>query len=43
MREEILNHKSTVLKATYNLYRFDSQKQEALTLWTGELHRIAKS
>jgi integrase len=41
VREEILNHKSTILKATYNLYRFDSQKQDALTRWASELHRIA--
>lgn len=43
VREEILNHKPTILKQTYNLYRFDAQKEEALTMWAGELRRIATS
>jgi integrase len=37
---EVLNHKPKGVTSIYNRYRFDKEKQGALTAWAQELHRI---
>jgi integrase len=40
---EVLNHKPKGVTSIYNRYRFDKEKQGALTAWAQELHRIVSA
>jgi integrase len=40
---EVLNHKPKGVTSIYNRYRFDKEKQEALTAWAQELRRILEA
>jgi hypothetical protein len=37
---EVLNHKPKGVTSIYNRYKFDKEKQGALTAWAQELDRI---
>ena len=38
--EEVLNHSKVGIKKIYNTYKYDKEKQAALTAWEAELLRI---
>jgi integrase len=38
--EEVLNHSKVGIKKVYNTYKYDKEKQAALTAWEAELLRL---
>jgi len=43
VREAVLNHKKKALRAVYNLYEYDQEIQDALTLWAGAVLRMVSA